>query len=45
VILAHETKPGLVVVPMHKGKTLPTGLVSGILADAGLTADDLRRLL
>ena len=45
VILGHQTKTGLVVVPMHEGKDLPTGLVSRVLNDAGLTADDLRRLL
>jgi predicted RNA binding protein YcfA (HicA-like mRNA interferase family) len=45
VILTHATKLGLVVVPMHKGQTLPTGLVSGILGDAGLSADELWRLL
>jgi predicted RNA binding protein YcfA (HicA-like mRNA interferase family) len=45
VILPHDVKAGLVVVPMHKGKDLPVGLVSRILTDAGLTADDLRSLL
>ncbi|MGH2461334.1 MAG: type II toxin-antitoxin system HicA family toxin [Chloroflexota bacterium] len=45
VILVHAIKPGVVVVPLHKGKDLPTGLTGKILKDAALTADDLRRLL
>lgn len=40
----HPTKPGRVVVPMHPGD-LRTGLVADTLKDAGLTPDDLRRLL
>lgn len=42
---AHPTKPGLVVVPIHPGKTLKVGLFSDILKDAGLTAEDLEALL
>lgn len=45
VILDHPVKAGLVVIPMHKGKTLPTGLINSFLDDAGMSADDLRGLL
>lgn len=41
---AHPTKPGLVVVPVHAGKTLKLGLLNDMLKDAGLTPEDLRRL-
>jgi predicted RNA binding protein YcfA (HicA-like mRNA interferase family) len=43
-ILTHPKKPGRVIVPMHSGP-LKVGLVSDTLSDAGLTPDDLRRLL
>jgi predicted RNA binding protein YcfA (HicA-like mRNA interferase family) len=33
------------VVPVHKGKTLPTGTLRAILKGAGLSADELRALL
>jgi len=45
VILAHPTKPGRPVVPVHAGQTLPPGTLADVLKDCGLTADDLRRLL
>lgn len=45
MIFDHPTKAGLVVVPLHKGKQLRTGMVAKTLKDAGLTPDDLRRLL
>ena len=32
-------------VHIHKGQTIKRGTLSGILADAGLAAEDLRRLL
>ena len=44
-VYTHEKKTGLVVVPMHAGEDLPPGLIARILKDAGLSADDLRRLL
>ncbi len=43
-MLSHPTKPGLLIIPMHRG-TLRAGLIADTLKDAGLTADDLRRLL
>ena len=45
VALTHSTKPGLIAVPMHSGKTLKVGTLAKIVKDAGLTPDDLRRLL
>lgn len=44
VLLEHPTKPGLVVVPHHRGE-VRTGTLKSIMDDAGLTPDDLRRLL
>ena len=41
-------KPGataLVVVPVHGNRDLPDGTLRSILRQAGLTADDLSRLL
>jgi predicted RNA binding protein YcfA (HicA-like mRNA interferase family) len=35
----------MAVVPIHAGAVLPPGIVSRVLKDAGLTPDDLRRLL
>ena len=43
--MTHPTKPGLVTVPVHAGKTLPPGTLSNILKQTGLTADEFRRLL
>ncbi|MBI2865608.1 MAG: type II toxin-antitoxin system HicA family toxin [Chloroflexi bacterium] len=42
---AHGVKPGLVVVPVHVGKTLKVGLVHRLLDDAGLTPEELEKLL
>lgn len=36
---------GLVVVPVHGNRSLPAGTLRSILRQAGLTADDLQRLL
>ena len=44
VLLEHPTKPGLVVVPNHRGE-LRTGTLKSILDDAGLISEELRRLL
>lgn len=44
-VLVHPTKPGRVVVPVHAGEIIKPGILQGVLADAGLTADDLRALL
>jgi predicted RNA binding protein YcfA (HicA-like mRNA interferase family) len=43
-VLRHPTKSGPVAVPFHRGD-LKTGTLNRILEQAGLTADDLRRLL
>ncbi len=45
VQLVHSTKPGLVTVPSHAGRTIPLGTLRRILDQAGLTADELRDLL
>ncbi|MBI2940809.1 MAG: type II toxin-antitoxin system HicA family toxin [Chloroflexi bacterium] len=41
---AHPTKPGIVVVPIHAGKTLRLGLLNDMLKDAGLTPENLEEL-
>ncbi len=43
--LLHPAKLGRVTVPMHAGKIIKPGLLVRILKDAGLTVDELRRLL
>jgi HicA toxin of bacterial toxin-antitoxin, len=43
--LAHPTKPGLVTVPQHVGEILKPKTLATILEQAGLSVDDLRRLL
>ena len=45
VFYAHPEKPGIVVVPWHSGKTLKVGLLADMLKDAGLTSEELERLL
>ncbi len=45
VILAHPDRADHVVVPLHGGRAVKPGTLAGILRDAGLRADDLRRLL
>ncbi|MBI2908924.1 MAG: type II toxin-antitoxin system HicA family toxin [Chloroflexi bacterium] len=45
VILRHPNKAGHVTIPLHAGRIIPPGLLSSILDDAGLSVDDLRRLL
>lgn len=37
----HDSKPGLVTIPMHSGKTIPPALLRSILKQAGLSADEL----
>ncbi|HEY7066032.1 MAG TPA: type II toxin-antitoxin system HicA family toxin [Chloroflexota bacterium] len=44
-VLRHPTKPGRVVVPRHRGKTLKPGTLDAIIEDAGLTPEEFRRLL
>lgn len=43
--LAHADKIGIVTVPVHPGEIVKPGTLTSILAQAGLTPDDLRRLL
>jgi predicted RNA binding protein YcfA (HicA-like mRNA interferase family) len=43
--LRHPTRGGRVTVPLHAGETLGPRLVASILAQAGLTADELREVL
>jgi predicted RNA binding protein YcfA (HicA-like mRNA interferase family) len=45
VILRHPAKRGRIVVPRHAGVTLKPKVISDVLEQAGLTVDDLRRLL
>lgn len=43
--LRHLNKQGKVIVPIHRGKVLKPGTLASILDDAGLTAEEFRRLL
>jgi predicted RNA binding protein YcfA (HicA-like mRNA interferase family) len=43
--LVHPSKPGKVTVPMHAGDIIGPKLFRNILAQAGLSPDELRRLL
>ena len=43
--LAHPRKPGLVTVPVHVGEILKPKTLATIVEQAGLSMDDLRRLL
>jgi predicted RNA binding protein YcfA (HicA-like mRNA interferase family) len=45
VILRHPTKTGRVTVALHRRTSLKLRTLSAILEQAGLTADELRRLL
>ncbi len=46
LVLRHDGQPTRrVVVPMHTGKILRPGLPSDLLKDAGLTVEELERLL
>lgn len=42
---AHDTKQGIVVVPVHPRRTLKLGLLGDLLKDAGLTVEGLEALL
>ena len=44
-IMYHRKTQRMVSVHVHQGRTIKRGTLSGILADAGLSIDDLRRLL
>lgn len=46
VMLIHAADPTRVaVVPVHKGRVLPTGTLRAILKGAGMTIEELRELL
>ena len=45
IILKHPTKSGYVTVPMHASMILKLKTLKTILEQAGLTVEDLRRLL
>lgn len=45
VHLTHPSKPGRVTIPLHSGKIIPPDILSLILKQAGLTADEFARLL
>jgi predicted RNA binding protein YcfA (HicA-like mRNA interferase family) len=45
VILIHPQRRKRVVVPVHAGKIVKPGTLSGILDDAGLSSEDLAQLL
>lgn len=45
VQLKHPARRGRVTVPVHVGETIGPRLLGSILAQAGLTADELRRAL
>ena len=45
VQLKHPDRGGRVTVPIHKGQTLGPGLVASILAQAGITTDELIEVL
>lgn len=45
ITLKHPTKPGRVTVPKHATMILKPKTLEAILKQAGLTADDLRKLL
>ncbi|HLZ23662.1 MAG TPA: type II toxin-antitoxin system HicA family toxin [Ktedonobacterales bacterium] len=43
--LRHPTKPGQVTLAIHARQIVPPGTLGSILAAAGLTPDQLRKLL
>ena len=45
VQLKHPTRGGRVTVPVHAGETIGPGLLRSILAQAGLSGDELRDAL
>ncbi|MEX2238668.1 MAG: type II toxin-antitoxin system HicA family toxin [Dehalococcoidia bacterium] len=44
-VLKNALRPGRVVVPRHKGKTLKAGTLSAILEQANISPDELKELL
>ena len=45
VQLTHPAKPGRVTVPRHTGKTIHPTILQSILQQAGLSADELPKLV
>ena len=45
VVLYRELDKRRLTIPVHGGREIPVGTLKSILKDAGLSADDLRRLL
>ncbi len=46
VMVVHRNdRTRLAVVPVHKGKLLPPGTLRAVIKGAGLTVEELRRLL
>jgi mRNA interferase HicA len=45
VTLRHPLTRRSTTVPVHSGRTIPVGTLTGILEDAGLTRSEFRRLL
>ncbi|TAK36866.1 MAG: addiction module toxin, HicA family [Chloroflexota bacterium] len=43
--LVHSAKPGAVVLPLHAGRIIKPKTLQTILDQAGLSADELRKLL
>ena len=46
LVMRNPARPGRrVVMPVHAGKDIRPGLLSSILEDAGMTVDELEKLL
>ena len=45
VHLKHPVRPGRVTVPVHSGETLRLGTLRSILDQAGMTVEELNKLL
>lgn len=43
--LHHPTQPRLITVPVHQGEIVKPGTLAGILEQAGISVEELRRLL
>jgi len=43
-ILVKEGAEGLLVVPVHRNKSIKVGLLKGLIKDAGLTNEEFLRL-
>ncbi|MDO8674400.1 MAG: type II toxin-antitoxin system HicA family toxin [Dehalococcoidia bacterium] len=45
VVMRHGSKPGRVVVPRHRSKTIKLATMAAILEEAELSPEEFRRLL